>query len=587
MNKHNKGVFRFFWECMRPYSVYFMLMLAAPILGGFYVPLTSYFIKMLIDSISVAHEVTFLNLLTPIALFVFAHLFGDILWVLSDYGELKAEPHVRKAILTNAFAYVQQHSYKYFQNSYAGTITSKLKGLINGYDNVLGSIHHNFLPPICSFIVSSIALSLANIWLGAFMIIWSIVFFVVMYKLTSKLSVYSNIASESRHNLFGLISDNILNIVSTKLFNLRNREYEKLKNKMDTDTIPKEIALYKYDMKVHIVASAFYAFLIIVILIGMIHLKNKGLVTVGDFAFVFAMLFAVIEQLWHAVLQLGTVQTNIGDLKQAFSILEDKHDMVDAADAKLLDVQKGKIEFKDVTFAYTLGKNVLENFNFKIEAGEKVGLVGVSGVGKSTITHLLLRFFEINSGKILIDGQNINDITEASLFNAISIVPQDTMLFHRTIYKNIANGNIFATKRDLENAAHLAYVEEFVKKLPNGYETVIGERGIKLSVGQRQRIAIARALLKDVPIMIFDEATSALDSVTEKYIQKTTQNIIQKSDKTMIVIAHRLSTLKNLDRIVVISDGKIVEEGKHEDLILKEDGKYSKLWKLQSDFFIF
>ncbi|EDV18597.1 hypothetical protein TRIADDRAFT_34943, partial [Trichoplax adhaerens] len=222
-----------------------------------------------------------------------------------------------------------------------------------------------------------------------------------------------------------------------------------------------------------------------------------------------------------------------------------------------------------------------------IQSGEKVGLVGVSGIGKSTIVNLLLRFFKVNSGKILIDGQNINDITEESLYDSISIVPQDIMLFHRSIKDNILQGNKKATVQDMIIAAKQANADDFIQNLPNKYNTIIGERGIKISVGQRQRIAIARALLKDSPILIFDEATSALDSITEKCIQETTQNIIKKSDKTLIVIAHRLSTLKNLDRILVIDNGKIVEEGSHKDLMLKENGKYRKLWNLQSDFLIF
>ena len=190
-------------------------------------------------------------------------------------------------------------------------------------------------------------------------------------------------------------------------------------------------------------------------------------------------------------------------------------------------------------------------------------------------------------GEILIDEQNINNITERSLYDSIAIVPQDIMLFHRSIQDNIKQGNLNATNEDIKNAVEQAYAQEFIEKFPNKYDTIIGERGIKISVGQRQRIAIARALLKNSPIIIFDEATSALDSITEKYIQKTTQDIIRKSDKTMIVIAHRLSTLKNLDRIIVINEGRVIEEGTHEELIAKNNGKYNNLWKLQSDFFIF
>ncbi len=426
-----------------------------------------------------------------------------------------------------------------------------------------------------------------NIWLGIFIFIWSIFFIISMYKLTDKLSEYSNKVSESKHKLFGLIADNISNIITTKIFNIRNKELRKLKTELDKDTIPKEVSMYKYDFKVQIIASLFYWVLLASILWAMIYLKNQGLITIGDFAFVFGIIFAASNELWHAILNFRDLHASIGDLKQSFTILEEKHDLINKSSSKKIAIRNGKIEFNNVKFGYIREKLILNNFNLIIQSGEKVGLVGVSGVGKSTIVNLLLRFFKVNSGKILIDGQNINDIKEEYLYDYMSIVPQDIMLFHRSIKDNILQGNKKATVQDMIIAAKHANTDEFIQNLPNKYDTIIGERGIKISVGQRQRIAIARALLKASPILIFDEATSALDSITEKCIQETTQNIIKKSDKTLIVIAHRLSTLKNLDRILVIDNGKIIEEGSHKDLMLKENGKYRKLWNLQSDFLIF
>jgi ATP-binding cassette subfamily B protein len=564
-----------------------MLMALAPILGGFYISLNSYVVKMLIDMMTVNVQLSFSNLIAPIGLFIFAQAYIDIIWRVSNFAEWKAEPYVRKAVLTKAFAYVQQCSHAYFQNNYIGTITSKIKGILTGYDDITSTIHHKLLNPFSSFVITTFALSIVNIWLGAFVFIWSILFVITMYKLTGKLSKYSNIVSESKHRLFGIIADNISNIITTKIFNIRGDEFEKLKNEFDKDTIPKEVAMYKYDFKVQIVASVFYWLLLTSILIVMIYLKNNELITLGDFAFVFGIIFAASDQLWQAILNLRDLHASIGDLKQSFTILEDEYELLDKKSANDLLITNGKIEFKNVNFGYSSDQLVLSNFNLTIHPGEKIGLVGVSGVGKSTIINLLLRFFKITSGEILIDEQDINDITERSLYDSIAIVPQDIMLFHRSIQDNIKQGSVNATNEDIKNAVKQAYAQEFIEKFPNKYDTIIGERGIKISVGQRQRIAIARALLKNSPILIFDEATSALDSVTEKYIQKTTQEIIKKSDKTMIVIAHRLSTLKNLDRIIVVDEGRVVEEGTHEELVAKNNGKYNNLWKLQSDFFIF
>jgi ATP-binding cassette, subfamily B, bacterial len=585
--KNNHKLSKFFWECIKPYWLYYLLMALAPILGGFYISLNSYVVKMLIDMMTVNVHLSFSNLIAPIGLFIFAQAYIDIIWRVSNFAEWKSEPYVRKAVLTKAFAYVQQHSYSYFQNNHIGTITSKIKGILIGYDNVASTIHHKLLTPFSSFIITTFALSIVNIWLGVFVFIWSILFVITMYKLTGKLSKYSNIVSESKHRLFGIIADNISNIITTKIFNIRGDEFEKLKSEFDKDTIPKEVAMYKYDFKVQIVASIFYWLLLTSILIVMIYLKNNELITLGDFAFVFGIIFAASDQLWHAILNLRDLHASIGDLKQSFTILEDKHELLDKQNANNLLITNGKIEFKNVNFGYSGDQLVLSNFNLTIHPGEKIGLVGISGVGKSTIISLLLRFFKVTSGEILIDEQNINNITERSLYDSIAIVPQDIMLFHRSIQDNIKQGNVNATNEDIKNAVKKAYAQEFIEKFPNKYDTIIGERGIKISVGQRQRIAIARALLKNSPILIFDEATSALDSITEKYIQKTTQDIIRKSDKTMIVIAHRLSTLKNLDRIIVVDGGMVIEEGTHKELVAKNNGKYNNLWKLQSDFFIF
>ena len=585
--KNSHKLSKFFWECIKPYWIYYVLMALAPILGGFYISLNSYVVKMLIDMMTINVRLSFSNLIAPIALFIFAQAYIDIIWRISNWAEWRAEPYVRKTILTKAFEYVQKHSYSYFQNNHIGTITSKTKGILSCYDDISGTIHHKLLSPFSSFIITTFALAIVNIWLGVFIFIWSIFFIISMYKLTAKLSEYSNKVGESKHKLFGIIADNISNIITTKIFNVRDQELRKLKTEFDKDTIPKEVAMYKYDFKVQIVASGFYWLLLTSILIVMIYLKNNELITLGDFAFVFGIIFAASNELWHAILNLRDLHASIGDLKQSFTILEDEHELLDKKSANDLLITNGKIEFKDVKFGYSSDRTVLSNFNLTIHPGEKIGLVGVSGVGKSTIINLLLRFFKVAAGKILIDGQNINDVTEKSLYDAIAIVPQDTMLFHRSIQDNIKQGDLNATNENIKNAIEQAYAWEFIEKFPNKYDTIIGERGIKISVGQRQRIAIARALLKDSPILIFDEATSALDSVTEKYIQKTTQNIIKKSDKTMIVIAHRLSTLKNLDRIIVIDGGRVIEEGTHEELIAKKNGKYNNLWKLQSDFFVF
>jgi ATP-binding cassette subfamily B protein len=267
-------------------------------------------------------------------------------------------------------------------------------------------------------------------------------------------------------------------------------------------------------------------------------------------------------------------------------ILQEEPEILDKPHAKPLRVTKGELALNDVNFQYSdsaADKSVFSNLNLTIKPGEKVGLVGPSGGGKSTLTRLLLRFEDINDGTINIDSQNIAEVTQASLRQAVSYVPQEPLLFHRTIHENIAYGHQDADMDKIKKAAKQAHAHEFIEELAEGYETIVGERGVKLSGGQRQRIAIARAILKDAPILILDEATSALDSESEVLIQKALWKLME--NRTAIVIAHRLSTIQKMDRILVLEGGSIVEQGTHTAL-LKQKGTYAKLWAHQSGGFI-
>jgi ATP-binding cassette subfamily B protein len=265
-------------------------------------------------------------------------------------------------------------------------------------------------------------------------------------------------------------------------------------------------------------------------------------------------------------------------------ILMKKNEVVDRPNAQSIELHSPHVELKDVSYHYSDSEtDVISNINLDIKAGQKIGLVGPSGAGKTTITHLLLRFADVTGGSILFDGHDIRDITQESLRTHIAYVPQEPMLFHRSLRENIAYGKLDASDEEIERAATLAHASEFIDKLPEGLDTVVGERGVKLSGGQRQRIAIARAILKDAPILVLDEATSALDSESEKLIQDALQKLMK--NRTSIVIAHRLSTIAKLDRVIVLADGAIAEEGTHTQLLNKK-GLYARLWAHQSGGFI-
>ena len=307
------------------------------------------------------------------------------------------------------------------------------------------------------------------------------------------------------------------------------------------------------------------------------------MVTIGDFALILTITMSIFQAMWHLANKIVDVYKNIGRCYQAMSLIEVKHEIIDQDNAKNLVVKNGAIEFKNVTFSYKNSTPIFSNQNIKISAGSKVGLVGYSGSGKSTFVNLILRLYDIAAGDILIDNQSIKAVTQDSLRHNISMIPQDISLFHRSLMDNIKYGNVDASEEDIIKASKQAHCHEFISNLHKGYDTLVGERGIKLSGGQRQRIAIARAFLENAPILILDEATSSLDSVTERYIQDSLHLAIQ--NRTTIIIAHRLSTLLEMDRVLVFKDGEIIEDGSHDNL-LAANGHYAKMWAMQSNGFL-
>ena len=330
--------------------------------------------------------------------------------------------------------------------------------------------------------------------------------------------------------------------------------------------------------------QSFYSFLIEFIIFWLVIGDWKvGIVTLPMIVLLQNYLSRLVENLWSFGGIVRAYYESFADATEMVTILSTPYEVKDKAKNKLKN-PTGQIEFDNVTYIYENNNSkVLDNFSIKIPAGQKVALIGFSGSGKTTLVRLLLRLFNISLGKIKIDNVDISTISQENLRENISFVPQDPVLFHRTLMENIRYGRRNASDAEVLVASHLAHCDEFIDKLPHGYETYVGERGVKLSGGERQRVAIARAILKNAPILILDEATSALDSHSEALIQDAFHNLIK--NKTTIVIAHRLSTIREMDRIVVLDKGEIIEDGKHEDLIQTKNGLYKKLWDLQAGGF--
>lgn len=311
--------------------------------------------------------------------------------------------------------------------------------------------------------------------------------------------------------------------------------------------------------------------------------RGKGIISAGTIILIQVYIFKVFDQLFNIRNVLKQLNRAIGESAEMLEILDEPHEIVDHSD-ELLDVSAGKVEFDNVQFQYIDGKHIFNGLDFRIKPGEKVAIVGQSGSGKTTLVKLLFRFFDIQWGKILVDGQDISQVAQDSLRSQISMVPQDTVLFHRSIRENIAYGNPDATEEEIVAAAKMARCHDFIGKMKDGYDTLVGERGIKLSGGERQRVAIARAILEDKRILVLDEATSSLDSESEHLIQEAMDEVMK--NKTAIVIAHRLSTIMKMDRIIVMDKWQIIEKWSHSELLAKEGGTYKKLRDIQSGGFI-
>ncbi len=570
----------FLWQVIKPYKWYYLVMLMAPILGSFYDFAVNYSIKLIIDIFSSDQITQLETLYYPMGIFICAQILLDVVWRVADIAEWRSEPYVRESILMQAYEHVQKSSYAFFQNNPQGMIASKIKSLLDGYDHFWASMHHDFTPKVANTIVLTAVLAVVSVKVCLFMSLWVITVLLIMHKLSKTMDKLSFAHSDSRHNILGQVADNISNMPTVLSFSNKKYELNRLNKKIKNNFIPTNILVYKYSFKVNIIAAILYWIMLIGLFLYVISLRTSNLVSSGDVVYILSITLKINWESWLMVQKLPDFMKNLGDLKSSYSVLQIPNEEPKSLTNELI-VKNPSISFKDVCFAYEDSKNVFSNLSLDIKASEKVGLVGTSGAGKSSFVSLLLKNFNIKSGQILIDNQNILLCTADSIRKNIAVIPQDISLFHISILENIRYGNILANNQQVIEASKLANIHDFIMSLEDGYDTLVGERGLKLSGGQRQRIAIARAFLKKAPILILDEATSSLDTATERIIQESLDNVLENSkNTTVIAIAHRLSTIRHMDRILVFEEGRIVEEGKHDDLINK-NGHYKKLWEMQ------
>lgn len=525
----------------------------------------------------------FVYLYAPISLFLGLQYGLGILFRIYDWLFLRTIPTLRATMIEEMFSYVSYHSYRFFQQEFSGSLGNKLSDMARNGTTVVIDFLEVFLSRFVMILIATATLTWVNWYLGLIIFIWTIGFITCAIWLSKKALCYTEQAAVTRSRSIGKLVDAIGNILTIKLFAREPFERKYLYQALREGVKSEKIASW-YLLKVKSIYAIAFSILTTSMIVILLHEYQQGKVTIGDLALTLTLVLELINQLFEFATHIAPFSEELGICQQALSIMRQPYDLMDHPGSSDLKISRGSICFDQVDFSYPKGNRVFSKQSIIIHPGEKVGLVGTSGSGKSTFVHLILRFFDINSGQILIDGQDISLATQASLRRQIAMIPQDPTLFHRPILDNIRYGSDRPlTREETIDYAKQAHCHEFIEGLPEGYDTLVGERGVKLSGGQRQRIAIARAMAKQAPILILDEATSALDSITEHYIQESLQFLM--SGRTTLVIAHRLSTLFRMDRILVFQEGAIVEDGTHGEL-LRSQGLYAQLWEMQAGGFI-
>ncbi len=579
------SVFHFIVHAASGYGGWFLLMALLETGQAASNILVPYAIGRIVDTVSqgLQHPGDWLETLKlPLLLFAGLNL-GEILFSRASGACLiLIGPRIRMRTTRKLYAWLQYHSHRYFSNHFAGALAHRISETAMSVNHILWTVLFDFWPVVIVFAISIGLLIHTHKQLGLFVAGWAFLYVAISYWLATRCEPYARTYAEVRSKVNGKIVDSVTNITNARLFARLGYERDYLESFLDEEKKAARRTFW-YMERVRWFQFISAAILRLGILYYALSLWASGQIGVGDFTMTTGLALLIIGDARNLSRRFLEFFEYIGTVSNGVKTIIQPHELTDHPAASELMVEQGRIEFRNLSFAYIPEQWVFQNMNVVIPAGQKVGLVGLSGSGKSTFAHLILRNYDPQQGQILIDDVDIATVTQESLHRQVNLIPQDPTLFHRTLRENIAYGKPKARQDEITRAARLARTEDFIQTRPEGYEAMVGERGVKLSGGQRQRIAIARVLLRQSPILILDEATSSLDSITEKAIQDSLEQLML--GKTVIVIAHRLSTIANLDRILVFDQGQIVEEGTHDDLLSRQ-GAYYRLWTMQSAGFL-
>lgn len=584
-----KRTLHYFWMVTKKEPVFFLLDILSTF--GYTALLTyanSFLMGRIVDRVSLGNvgRSEVLTVFGPyIAALILVNAVGQLCSKLQDYACWKLEIRANYELATYCFDTLSNQSMTFHTNRFGGSLVSQTTKFLGAYNLLLETLTYSVMPTTFSVILIIAVLSRPVPLYVLILLIFLLFYILTAYRMYRRVLPLNEAAASAQNELSGELADSVANILSVKTFG--REDYEKKLFQSANERVVREDSRRVRSSNVR---GAVSSSIIVAIMALVTVFITGGNAWFGLSAGTLVMMFSYTYSLTMHFNMINSTMQRLnrvfGDASEMTAILDEPTLVADRPDAEALSVTEGRIDFQNLYFRYEDADgtdNIFDGFSLHIPAGQRVGLVGRSGAGKTTLTKLLLRLSDIQEGEILVDGQNIAMCTQQSLRRQIGYVPQEALLFHRTIRENIAYGRPEASEEEIRYGAEKANALEFIEKLPQGFDTMVGERGIKLSGGQRQRVAIARAILADNPILVLDEATSALDSESERLVQEALSNLME--GRTAIVVAHRLSTVAALDRIIVIRDGKVYEDGTHAEL-LEKDGEYAGLWDRQTGAFI-
>ncbi|MFA5070171.1 MAG: ABC transporter ATP-binding protein [Patescibacteria group bacterium] len=585
MRSNIKKTLAYYWRASLHYKKTLILTLVGVIGAAVMNVIVPLYLKKFVDLLTSGQLISAVvsSLISVVVIITFLRLAQWIFYRLTTFSASNFQSKVMADLTEYCFAYLQKHSLGFFTENFVGSLVKKVKWFARSFEVITDRLFWDLGPLVINIGIIIAILFRRNIFLGGGVLVWLVVFLVINGVFIRFKLKYDLRRSEAETKTTAVIADTITNQSTIKLFDGYEREIKGFGRVNERLRVLRKLT-WDYSNIFEAVQGFLMSGLEIGILFLSIFLWKKEIITIGDFVLIQTYLINIFSRIWDFGKVIRHIYESLADAEEMTVILEMPLEITDAPGAKDLVVSEGIINFDRVDFNYQKTRAVLKKFNLAVKPCERLGVVGPSGAGKTTLIKILLRLHEVTAGRVIIDGQNISRVTQKSLRRQISLVPQDPILFHRSLRDNIRYGRPEATDNEVIRAAKVAHCHEFIVNLAEGYETHVGERGIKLSSGERQRVAIARAILYNAPILVLDEATSSLDSESERLIQDALDELMK--NKTVLAIAHRLSTIKKMDRIIVIDGGRITEEGAHNQLIKKRNGIYKNLWQLQAGGFI-